>query len=345
MICSISGYGATGSSAVIDLLKEYNNIQLIDDIEFKYSYMVDGLQDLEYHLVKQFSRISSGDYAIKRFIESTNSIKTPFVHKILDKKIFLKIRDEYINSLIQCSWWGMESRDYEDGNIIKNIYLLGMKKKILPFIYENRTRKNWKHSPCRKLYCSVQPEHFYEKSKKFINDILLAKGFDLSKDIFINQAFEGNDPINSFPFFNNPKVIVIDRDPRDVYLLTKIYGSMGESRWCPRDNVDDFIIYYKAAHKKKHEDTEDILRINFEDIIYDYDKTVSTIEKFCKLNSNEHINIKKYFNPEVSINNTQLFLRNEKFANDIKKIEELLPEYLYDFKKHKKYPNLKGKTF
>ena len=319
MIFGISGYGATGSSAIMDLLKEYKALQIVDDIEFKYSYMVDGLQDLEFHLVKQFSRVASGDFAIKRFIEATNSIKIPFLHKVLDKKTFLKIRDEFVLSLIQCSWWGMESRDYEDGRVIRNMYMLGMKKKILPFFYENRTRRNWKHRPCRKLFCSVMPENFYEKCHNFINDILLARGLNLKEDIFINQAFEGNDPINSFPFFDNPRAIVIDRDPRDVYLLTKIYGNMGESRWCPRDNVEDFIVYFRAAHQKTHEDTSSILRMNFEDFIYDYENAVKKIENFCNISNDDHIYKKKYFNPNVSINNTQLFLRNNDFSEDIKK--------------------------
>ena len=345
MIIGVSGYGATGSSAIIDLLREYNNPQILHDVEFKFTYMVDGLQDLEFHLVKQFSRIASGDYAIKRFIETTNFIKVPGIHKVLDKKTFLKIRDEYINSLIQCSWWGMESRDYENGRKLHSMYLLGMKKKILPFLFENRRRTNWKHKPCRKLYCSVKPELFYDKSKKFIRDILLARSFYLSKNIYINQAFEGNDPINSFPFYDNPKAIVVDRDPRDVYLLTKIYGSMGESRWCPRDNVEDFITYYRAAHMKTHEDTKDILRMNFEDLIYDYDNTLNKIEKFCGLEHTEHVDKEKFFKPLVSLNNTQLFLRNEKFKSDIEKIEKALPEYLYDFDKYELKPQLKSKTF
>ena len=237
MIFGICGYGATGSGAVIDLFREYENLQLISDCEFKYAYMVDGLQDLEYHLVKQFSRVSSGDYAIKRFIETTNSIKTPFLHKALDKKTFLKIRDEYVDSLVQCRWKGMESRDYEDSHIFRNMYLLSMKKIFLPTFYENITKKYWKHKPCRTLYCSVMPEGFYEKSKHFIEQILIAKGFNLDEDIFINQPFEGNDPLNSFPFFRNPRAIVVDRDPRDVYLLTKLYGTPGESRWCPTHDV------------------------------------------------------------------------------------------------------------
>lgn len=346
MVIGVCGYGATGSGAVIDLLREYPDIQLLHDMEFKIAYRVDGLQDLEYHLVKQWSRASSGDAAIKRFIDATNFCRVPWVKHELPKKVYLPIRDRYVDSLIQASWWGMESFDYESGGrLLHSMYILGMKKIILPRLYENFTKKNWKHKPCRLLYTSVSPTNFYEASIRFIKEILQAKGFDTDKDIFINQAFEGNDPTNSFPFFENPRAIIVDRDPRDVYLLTKKYGSMGESRWCPRDDVRDFIVYWKNVHKKKHEDNEDILRICFEDLIYDYDHTVARIEAFSSLSSTAHTLPGSYFKPDVSINNTQLFLRETKFADDVALIERELPEYLYDFSRFDLKPDIKGKTF
>ena len=53
MIIGSCGYGATGSSVLTDLLREYDDIQVYDNFEFVIAYRVDGLQDLEYHLMKQ----------------------------------------------------------------------------------------------------------------------------------------------------------------------------------------------------------------------------------------------------------------------------------------------------
>ena len=49
MIIGSCGYGATGSSVLTDLLREYDDIQVYDNFEFVIAYRVDGLQDLEYH--------------------------------------------------------------------------------------------------------------------------------------------------------------------------------------------------------------------------------------------------------------------------------------------------------
>ena len=58
MIIGSCGYGATGSSVLTDLLREYDDIQVYDNFEFVIAYRVDGLQDLEYHLMKQYAKNS-----------------------------------------------------------------------------------------------------------------------------------------------------------------------------------------------------------------------------------------------------------------------------------------------
>ena len=67
MFIGVCGYGATGSSALVGLLKEYPELKVCDNAEIQEAFRIDGLQDLEYHLVKQYSRHISGDAAIMRF--------------------------------------------------------------------------------------------------------------------------------------------------------------------------------------------------------------------------------------------------------------------------------------
>ena len=49
-----------------------------------------------------------------------------------------------------------------------------------------------------------------------------------------------------------------------------------------------------------------------------------------KIDSKIHINKKTKFNPDISINNTQLF-RNYENQEEMEIIERELKEYLYDF--------------
>lgn len=51
MIIGACGYGGTGSSAVKDFIKEFDNVQTLDRAECQYAFKVDGLQDLELHII------------------------------------------------------------------------------------------------------------------------------------------------------------------------------------------------------------------------------------------------------------------------------------------------------
>lgn len=335
------GYGATGSGALFDFLKEFDEIQVKSEAEFKYTYQVDGLQDLEYHLMKQYSKNASGDMAIKRFLSSINYAYTPFVGQAIPRKKYIKLSKEYAANLYQASWIGMESADYEVGFLPKSITILGFKKFIIP-AYEKIFKRSYNTWPLRKMYVAIEPEGFYEKSKKYMNDMIESMGFDMEKPILLNQPFEGNCPENSFPYFQNPKAIVIDRDPRDVFIAhEEVY--FGEGRHMPRGDVKAFVQLYGNVRKnQKRIDSDKIIFIRFEDMIYNYEKTSEKIIKF--LNLNEHSNPRKYFNPDKSIFNTQLYNKYLKYEDEIKYIEKELHEYLFPFEEYSKIEKF-GKTF
>lgn len=81
MFVGVCGYGATGSSAVVGLLKEYPELMVCDKAEIQEAFKVDGLQDLEYHLIKQYSRHISGDAAIVRFKNQLHITKRQLLRK------------------------------------------------------------------------------------------------------------------------------------------------------------------------------------------------------------------------------------------------------------------------
>lgn len=345
MLIGVCGYGATGSSAIVGLLKEYPELCVVDKAEIQETFKTDGLQDLEYHLVKQFSRHMSGDMAIKRYKRSISYYKTPIVKKAIPKEEYLKLSNEFVDSLIQGQWWGIDNIDYDTGHPWLNLIILLFKKIIFPN-YEKLTGREYNHWPARKMYLSIKPEAFYKKSIKYTDGLMRAVGADLSKTVVFDQVFEGNAPENSFPFFRDPKAIVIDRDPRDLWLLSSYSPRCAsEGRFMPRKDVRTYVEYFKQIRKFQDRNREDVLFIQFEDLIYDYSNTVKTIEAFvgCK----DHVYIKKYFQPEKSIANTQLH-NNPKYKNhfieDIAYIEKELKEYLYSFEN---YPSVNdfGKVF
>lgn len=340
MIIGSCGYGATGSSVLTDLLSEYDGVQLYDSFEFVVAYRVDGLQDLEYHLMKQYAKCASGDYAIKRFLDWTRCYKTPFINKPCDGKIFEQLSKDYIEKIRQLEYKGVETADILSGNVVKNIFAFASKKVLMPKVIERILKKPSFIWPCRTLNYCIEPSNFYDESKKYINSILRAMGADLTKPICLDQPFEGNCPEQSFPFFDDPYAVVIDRDPRDLYFDEK-YTTSPDGKFFPRTNVQDFVAYYR--NMRKHvSDNPRVLRIRFEELIYEYDSSVKKIEDFLHLG--EHKRPKTGFNPERSINNTQQIRLHPNDKAEIEYIEKELPEFLFPFEK---YPDVKfnGKPF
>lgn len=346
MIIGICGYGATGSSAIVGLLKEYDEFNVCDNAEIQEAFKVDGLQDLEYHLVKQYSRHISGDAAIKRFIDGINAYRTPIVKKTIPQKKYVELSEKYVNNLIQGTWYGIDNFDYSKSKPMYNLIVILYKKTVFP-IYEKITKKPYKHWPARKMYLCINPENFYEITQEYTNNLIDAvKTENDNKPVVFDQVFEGNAPQNCFPFFSDPKAIVVDRDPRDLWLVAKYAKrAPGEARFMPREDVRVFVDYYKKLREnQKRENSDRILFIQFEDAIYNYEETKRKIEAF--LSCKNHINPKLYFNPEISINNTQLFNNPLYIANkkEIEYIEKELKQYLFDYTKYKKLKNFE-KTF
>jgi hypothetical protein len=78
-------------------------------------------------------------------------------------------------------------------------------------------------------------------------------------------------------------------------------------------------------------------------MIYEYEKTTRKIVDFLELK--EHCRPKSIFDPNLSINNTQLFDVYPNYKDDIAYIEKELPEYLYPFENYKDRKKTQGAMF
>lgn len=156
-------------------------------------------------------------------------------------------------------------------------------------------------------------------------------GADFNKPICLDQPFEGNNPTQSFAFFEDPYAVVVDRDPRDLFLAGK-YSKDPNFKFTPKDDVRKFVIYYR--NMRIHKGPMDrVLFLKFEDLIYNYDESIKLLEDFLKLG--KHKRPKELFDPDRSINNTQLIRLHPEDLENIKYIEEQLSEYLYPFERYR----------
>lgn len=345
MIIGTCGFCSTGSSAVSDYLKEFDENQVLDDMEFTIPYRPDGLLDLEYHLVQNPCRDDGSSIAIPRFRRLMKRQNRSFHKKYGISLDQLQSNvDDFINQLVQFRWYGTRRSDTElyPSNFYFYIGNLVMKRRVIPWI-NTKLGRCVDMYPYRDLEVSVNPPTFTQASKQFVKNLLSFMGGDFTKNIVLDQPFIGDDPLKTFHFYDNPKAIVVDRDPRDNYLFTKkmLYKT---GKYIPVDTVENFVKYYRLLRDGRpyKNDSDKILRMHFEELVYDYDVATSKIRQFCELGSNPHpLTI---FDPQVSMPNTQLFLRFPEFAKDISYIEKELPEYLFDFDKYPR-PTLKEEMF
>lgn len=346
MIIGVCGFGSTGSSAICDYLKEFEENQVLDDVEFTIAYFPDGLQDLEFHLMQNPARVDGCTTAIKRFqrLISHYYMRGELVKKShLKKETLNKLTDEFLQSIIQLEWNGYVGTEPLLFDNIQRLFGCSiMMQRIIPMI-EKRFSINLKCYPYHNIEFSMYPVNFYEASSKYVMGIVKALGGDGDKNIVLDQPFSGDNPGMSFKYFDNPIAIVVDRDPRDNYLFAKMH-LRSRGRFMPTDSVEEFVSYYRSMRRpnSNKELSGKILRIKFEDLIYEYDKTTKIIRDFCGLGENPRP--RSILVPEMSMANTQLIRRYPEYKKDIKYIERELKEYLFPFEN---YPPLKslGKMF
>ncbi len=327
MIVGVCGLGNTGSFAVVDLLREYDEIYYNKDLyEFSLCYCPDGLLDLEYHLFQCPSRFQGSDMAFHRFENLTDNFFY-YWEKERKKKV-KKLTKEYIDSITQVSWngtWGFRCSNY--GTIKLFIYKVFFKLRPIigekPFIWYVNERMRY----------SVKPENFYEASKKYISDVIESTDWPMDKIMVIDQAFSGDNPEQCFKFYNDPYAIVVDRDPRDLYILSKCEIN-SDSRWIPTDSVTDFITYYKNMRERRDvlKNPTRVLYVQYEKLIYEYEETKKEIEAFLHIKMHNKKN--QYLKVMESINNTQLFNKHPELLSDVKVIEKELSEWLFDYSKY-----------
>lgn len=327
-IITCASYGGTGSSAITDLLLEFDEIKAIKEFEFTIAHEIDGINSLEYGLVNNWNRLNNDEY-IYRFYKLKNRLKNEYSKYFPN---FDRYIEEYIANLVDISFNGYwHQHKYRTTTMVRKLkYEIPNKvKRKLSTI----TKNEYEYVPYykrNKMYTSRPTrEKFINETQKFFENII--NDLD-SRNEYNYIALDQLVPCNNFNiysrYFNNIKIIVVDRDPRDLYILNKKFWKEG---WIPTDNIHDFINWYKILRIGREEELkrENVLFIQFEDLIFSYEKKVADILEFIGISEYNHNKKFQYFNPKVSIKNIQLYKKYNEYEEDIKIIENNLQCYCY----------------
>lgn len=347
-IVTIKSFWSSGGSAVNDFLLEFDNISAFKQQEITLFETIDGIMDLEYRFRANRTNIPKG-------------IQVSKFAKLVD---YLSLYGQYSQAYDSKTFFGGYFR-YRSGEFIKNITLekkmasLEMewhlkyqeegfheKYKVKPFrdfekarrlaegcpeVYGDKLKPISHYFPRDIYYIPAGEECFVPEVTAYVNDLftfLLNREEIKGKHLVLDQMLN----IDSYNTYRNRiknlKYIIVDRDPRDVYIL---HREKLRSLVVP-DCVDHFIIWFRSMRAGLTEELKKkALYVRFEDLIYHYDSETQRIMDYLGLKKENHTTPGTMLNPVVSKNNTQTFKSVDKYTEEIHKIEEALPEYLYDF--------------
>ena len=333
-VISCASYYGTGSSAITDYFAEYQNVYSLTNYEFRFLQDPDGISDLEFNLVENHNRHNAG-HSLKRFkrlVDFNAGTQFNKRYEPFFRNMYKKISYDYIHELTDFTFYGYWFYDfYDKGKFYYYTRLLP--GKIWKLMHPaNKESTGYNALPKEITYCSKPSyDKFVTCTQKYIDALLAAANITNKPYIMVDQMIPPSNVSRYTKYFSDIKVFVVDRDPRDVYILSKY---IWKDRVIPTDSVELFCKWYEytRSHRKTEMYNPDTtMLIQFEDLIYRYSDTTEKMEKWVGLDKVDHIHPKSTFNPEKSIKNTRLWVNKPEYATEIKYIEQNLKHYLYDY--------------
>jgi len=330
IITCASFYGC-GSSAITDLISEFRDVTSLGEYEFRFLHDIDGISDLEYHLVECPNRHNSG-HALKRFERLSKFNAGTFFNPRYEPYFnnqYMNITKQYINNLITNKYKAQWFYDYYDKGKYQ-YYMIQLTNKILSKLKVNF----WRPLKNEYTYETITDrEYFIKTTQEYVHSLIEAANKKRSEYFMIDQLLPSSNISRCMQYIKDDLFLfVVDRDPRDLYIMGK-YVWVNE-HVMPVDNIENFCKWIRFTRKcgsGQEVDNTRVMKLRFEDLVYNYNDTVNQITSFIGLNTNNHINQFKKFNPKRSIVNTRSWEKYSNETENIMYIENNLSEYIYDY--------------
>ena len=326
------GFAASGGSALRDLFYEYTEL-FVFPAEFRLLKEKNGLLDLEKALFisKSPDNIDLAIRDFKKLAYDLARITTKFTRfgfsydKFTDKN-FTKFANNFIDEITDYKY-PLNTHNYDFRKSTFKSQLDRYASRLLPYSFFEKDA----------YMAYPKYESFMRSAKKLLNltfqAAFMKEGFN-PKYIGLHNIvnpFTLEGIYNSYKYFDDFKMIIIDRDPRDIFI------DFPHHRYLPR-NVDNvakakcFIHFFKSLRKKIKEvaQLEFCLILSFEELVINYDETLKKIEAFLGISDKNASLKKKLFSPEDSIKNIKKYKKLDCiYDSSIKLIEDELTDFLY----------------
>jgi len=332
-VIDLSGYSFSGKSAVYDVISGWDGYYSHGkEFEFDLIRVQGGLLDLRLALTqKHWSPVRSSE-AIRNFIRLVH-------HMGGDRNLLSRLRrsgasydhyfpsfslltNEFVRSLVESSWqcewpFALYSRD--------NAYLTAIK-----------LARKFGFSREDTVYLARSSEaDFDTKSSEYFERLfapIAARGF---RWLVLNNAFEPFSPERSIELFDHAKAIVVDRDPRDVYISALRAGIIEGSQVglaVTGGSVSNFIRRFRIYRSVANAKSPHVYRMQFESLVLDYEDEVERIRIFLDDASVTTTSQGRAFDPAKSLRNVGQWRRLDDLLllDDVAVIKSELSEYCLD---------------
>lgn len=327
-VITCAGYYRTGSSAVTDFFGEFDNCKSLGTTEVRFLQDPDGVTALEMNIIEHPHRHNTS-HAIKRFLKyskfENGNIFSRRYRKLFGNE-YLKITDEYINDITECkchTLWRYDKIErgelfYMVDALVETLYSKIFKDKRTSLLTNEYG-----------YYTAISKEEFYRATKKYTSRLLQATGIE-SDYLMVDQLAAPTDVNRYMNYVDDLYVIIVERDPRDLFILEKT-----KYRWgvIPYQNVKEFCEWYRItrSHRKNEVLGERVVLIYLEDMIYHYNETEKKLIDFVGNTDEHHVDKMTLFVPEVSKKGTRLWEQHPELEDEVRYIEKHLSEYLYHY--------------
>lgn len=311
-VINVSGFGYSGSGAVVDLFAECDNCLTVGDsdqntfdkvdvtigFETDFIRLAGGLFEIEKFLgCKNFYL---NDALINRFVKCVESFP-PFKEDIRVRHCFYDFFDEIVEFKILDLKWNAY-----------NSFLYPHKKGSCIYFLKNLSIQDYRDL-ANKLLVKLFNILNYSNADYLVFDQLLSDGeLDTEK----NNCY-----------IKNVKSIFVYRDPRDVYAFAK----KTDMAWIAHDTVENFIMWYTIMVRNLNFDNPSCMIVQFERLVTNYDEEIKKIFRYVGVDETLHNPIKRYkrFNPNFSIRNIGIWKMSDVPPSDYNKIENSLGKYCF----------------
>jgi len=325
IIVTSTGYGGTGSSAVSDILLEFSKINHTGSRECWLFQDLYGIRDLHYYLTSGFHR-SKTSFAIEKFESLINrNLKE---YEYFFGKHFYEDIEEFLKSL-NLSTFKKSKSDFER----HGIDIAGLVKLVSQIFIKRQSQMELTYGKNIRINKKINylHEHEYVNAvqnlvKKIFNENPKFTKYD---HIYMDQIVPANQVANYSQYFPNIRIIIVDRDPRDLFMLNNIIWK-GAPFICDTSNVNQYIGWYRAIRRDQERTIpiDNVMHIDFEKLILDYDNSLLKLINFIGIKSENHNYKLKYFNPDKSRINMRLWESRPEFSSAIQKIEDELSDFI-----------------